>query len=168
MVNSTELLSETSYAEHFHCLLVVSMVSRRPELGVLRREAELKGHTLSPNYGTQLLQLREPRFLQGGCEPVVCQQACGAGIKCYQFTWPLRCHGNQSCIGLGVSEGKSSWLTALIQAGLRAPADERTIAFLALTPQASRTEPQESIFLFLAWHRSLFADLQKLTCPSAF
>lgn len=168
MVNSSELLSETSYAEHFHCLLVVSTVPRRPELGVLRREAELKGHTLSPNYGTQLLQLREPRFLQGGCEPVVCQQACGEGIKCYQFTWPLRCHGNQSCIGLGVSEGKSSWLTALIQAGLRAPADERTIAFLALTPQASRTEPQESIFLFLAWRGSLFADLQKLTCSSAF
>ena len=77
MVNSSELLSETSYAEHFHCLLVVSVVSRSPELGVLHREAELKGHTLSPNYGTQLLQLRELRFLQGGCEPVVCEQACG-------------------------------------------------------------------------------------------
>ena len=55
---------------------------------MLHREAELKGHTLSPNYGTQLLQLREPMFLQGGCEPVVCEQACGEGFKCYQPTWP--------------------------------------------------------------------------------
>ena len=168
MVNSRELLSETSYAEHLHCLLVVSIVSRSPELGVLHREAELKGHTLSPNYGTQLLRLREPGLLQGGCEPVVCEQACGEGFRCYQPTWLLGCHGNQSCIGLGVSEGKSFWLAVLIRAGLRAPADEGTIAFLVLTPQASRTEPQESIFLFLAWRGSLFADLQKLTYPSEF
>lgn len=49
-------------------------------------------------------------------------------------SWPLGCRGDlslkQSHVGLGVSEGKPSWVTVLTQAGLSAPPDEGTIAFL--------------------------------------
>lgn len=87
-----------------------------------------------------------------------CVQVCvggrgGEGFKFYQPTWPLRCHGNLSLSGspvdLGVSEGKltPSWPPALIEAELRDPLDEGTIAFLALTPWASRLNLKNQYFI---------------------
>lgn len=99
----------------------------------------------------------------------VCLCVWEEGFKCDQQTWPLGCHGNlsldQSPVDPGVSKGKPSWLAVLIKPGLKAHPDKETLAFLALTPQISRTEPQESIFLFLARGGSLSADLQAYTCP---